>query len=270
MKWVWCDVIVQLWPVFPLTLHVFFLPGTVTKYWARRSTRVWLSSCRSWFASKSECTKRIPPRRNPSAAWSWVSERSPSTWSCTRLSVSLFLPTVKRSRPKVQSLLHQRCLQWLQSCGTLSLGKIKKSLWMQMTSCNEPVTCSMARGLTLTPCNAFWALQNQNDLETIDDFVFNLHFFHPWPDVFFFPPVAGGLDEALYNVIAMAREQEIPFVFALGRKALGRCVNKLVPVSVVGIFNYSAAEASFFCCLLLCSLRVSVTFRSTWSSVFKL
>lgn len=54
--------------------------------------------------------------------------------------------------------------------------------------------------------------------------------------------VAGGLDEALYNVIAMAREQEIPFVFALGRKALGRCVNKLVPVSVVGIFNYYGAE----------------------------
>ncbi len=53
---------------------------------------------------------------------------------------------------------------------------------------------------------------------------------------------AGGLDEALYNVIAMAREQEFPFVFALGRKALGRCVNKLVPVSVVGIFNYSGAE----------------------------
>lgn len=58
--------------------------------------------------------------------------------------------------------------------------------------------------------------------------------------------VAGGLDEALYNVIAMAREQEIPFVFALGRKALGRCVNKLVPVSVVGIFNYSGAEVMHF------------------------
>ncbi|XP_013010098.1 selenocysteine insertion sequence-binding protein 2-like isoform X2 [Cavia porcellus] len=55
----------------------------------------------------------------------------------------------------------------------------------------------------------------------------------------------GGLDEALYNVIAMAREQEIPFVFALGRKALGRCVNKLVPVSVVGIFNYFGAEGLF-------------------------
>lgn len=58
--------------------------------------------------------------------------------------------------------------------------------------------------------------------------------------------VAGGLDEALYNVIAMAREQEIPFVFALGRKALGRCVNKLVPVSVVGIFNYSGAEVKHY------------------------
>ncbi|XP_068176637.1 selenocysteine insertion sequence-binding protein 2-like isoform X2 [Antennarius striatus] len=55
----------------------------------------------------------------------------------------------------------------------------------------------------------------------------------------------GGLDEALYNVIAMAREQEIPFVFALGRKALGRCVNKIVSVSVVGIFNYSGAEGLF-------------------------
>lgn len=64
--------------------------------------------------------------------------------------------------------------------------------------------------------------------------------------------VAGGLDEALYNVIAMARDQEIPFVFALGRKALGRCVNKLVPVSVVGIFNYSGAEVR------LCLLQVNM------------
>lgn len=61
-------------------------------------------------------------------------------------------------------------------------------------------------------------------------------------DIFITVSLAGGLDEALYNVIAMAREQELPFVFALGRKALGRCVNKLVPVSVVGIFNYSGAE----------------------------
>ncbi|XP_016332606.1 selenocysteine insertion sequence-binding protein 2-like [Sinocyclocheilus anshuiensis] len=56
----------------------------------------------------------------------------------------------------------------------------------------------------------------------------------------------GGLDEALYNVIAMAREQEIPFVFALGRKALGRCVNKLVPVSVCQMHDYRCV------CLCVC------------------
>lgn len=31
-------------------------------------------------------------------------------------------------------------------------------------------------------------------------------------------------------------------MFALSRKALGRCVNKAVPVSVVGIFNYDGAQ----------------------------
>ncbi|XP_078070509.1 uncharacterized protein LOC144494880 isoform X2 [Mustelus asterias] len=55
----------------------------------------------------------------------------------------------------------------------------------------------------------------------------------------------GGLDDALHAIIAVAREQEIPFVFALNRKALGRCVNKAVPVSVVGIFSYDGAENQF-------------------------
>uniref|UniRef100_UPI00398EB511 selenocysteine insertion sequence-binding protein 2 isoform X2 n=1 Tax=Pristiophorus japonicus TaxID=55135 RepID=UPI00398EB511 len=55
----------------------------------------------------------------------------------------------------------------------------------------------------------------------------------------------GGLDEALHTIIEVAREQEIPFVFALNRKALGRCVNKAVPVSVVGIFSYDGAENQF-------------------------
>ncbi|XP_069784780.1 selenocysteine insertion sequence-binding protein 2 isoform X2 [Narcine bancroftii] len=55
----------------------------------------------------------------------------------------------------------------------------------------------------------------------------------------------GGLDEALYTIIEVAREQEIPFVFALNRRALGRCVNKAVPVSVVGIFSYDGAENQF-------------------------
>ncbi|XP_062399744.1 selenocysteine insertion sequence-binding protein 2-like [Sardina pilchardus] len=52
----------------------------------------------------------------------------------------------------------------------------------------------------------------------------------------------GGLDEALYTIINTCREQDIPFVFALSRKALGRCVNKAVPVSLVGIFNYDGAQ----------------------------
>ncbi|XP_041042284.1 selenocysteine insertion sequence-binding protein 2-like isoform X2 [Carcharodon carcharias] len=55
----------------------------------------------------------------------------------------------------------------------------------------------------------------------------------------------GGLDDALHMIIEVAREQEIPFVFALNRKALGRCVNKAVPVSVVGIFSYDGAENQF-------------------------
>ncbi|XP_077376803.1 selenocysteine insertion sequence-binding protein 2-like [Festucalex cinctus] len=52
----------------------------------------------------------------------------------------------------------------------------------------------------------------------------------------------GGLDEALHKIIDTCREQEVPFVFALSRKALGRCVNKMVPVSLVGIFNYDGAQ----------------------------
>ncbi|XP_041855947.1 selenocysteine insertion sequence-binding protein 2-like isoform X2 [Melanotaenia boesemani] len=52
----------------------------------------------------------------------------------------------------------------------------------------------------------------------------------------------GGLDEALNTIINTCREQGVPFVFALSRKALGRCVNKAVPVSLVGIFNYDGAQ----------------------------
>ncbi|XP_075787994.1 selenocysteine insertion sequence-binding protein 2 isoform X2 [Pelodiscus sinensis] len=55
----------------------------------------------------------------------------------------------------------------------------------------------------------------------------------------------GGLDETLHAIIDCACEQNIPFVFALNRKALGRCVNKAVPVSVVGIFSYDGAQDHF-------------------------
>ena len=60
-------------------------------------------------------------------------------------------------------------------------------------------------------------------------------------------PVAGGLDEALNNIVGIAQENEVPIVFALGRRALGRACAKLVPVSVVGIFNYEGCEVSSKC-----------------------
>ncbi|KAM8801980.1 selenocysteine insertion sequence-binding protein 2 isoform 6-T7 [Rhynchonycteris naso] len=55
----------------------------------------------------------------------------------------------------------------------------------------------------------------------------------------------GGLDDTLHTIINYACEQNIPFVFALNRKALGRSLNKAVPVSVVGIFSYDGAQDQF-------------------------
>ena len=52
----------------------------------------------------------------------------------------------------------------------------------------------------------------------------------------------GGLDEALNVILDLCSEQEVPFVFALGRRALGRACAKLVPVSVVGVFSYEGSE----------------------------
>ncbi|XP_037020625.2 selenocysteine insertion sequence-binding protein 2 isoform X2 [Artibeus jamaicensis] len=54
----------------------------------------------------------------------------------------------------------------------------------------------------------------------------------------------GGLDDTLHTIINYACEQNIPFVFALNRKALGRSLNKAVPVSVVGIFSYDGAQGT--------------------------
>ncbi|XP_063312594.1 selenocysteine insertion sequence-binding protein 2, partial [Pelobates fuscus] len=55
----------------------------------------------------------------------------------------------------------------------------------------------------------------------------------------------GGLDDTLQTIIDCAQEQNVPCVFALNRKALGRSVNKAVPVSVVGIFSYDGAQDHF-------------------------
>lgn len=124
-----------------------------------------------------------------------------------------------------------------------------------MTICNELLTWRKLQRPTLTPCKR--SLLSPSRIGSNWSLYISFAFLSPVASCAS-SCLAGGLDEALYNVIAMAREQEIPFVFALGRKALGRCVNKLVPVSVVGIFNYSGAEASSLCCD---SLRVTI--RST-------
>lgn len=55
----------------------------------------------------------------------------------------------------------------------------------------------------------------------------------------------GGIDEVLSKIISTAQEQGVPVVFALCRSALGRAVNKIVPVSVVGILNHNGAEDAF-------------------------
>lgn len=55
----------------------------------------------------------------------------------------------------------------------------------------------------------------------------------------------GGLDDALQLIIQLCKNQSIPYIFALGRRAMGRAVSKLVPVSIIGIFNYSGAEESY-------------------------
>jgi len=52
----------------------------------------------------------------------------------------------------------------------------------------------------------------------------------------------GRLDETLNSIIEMCQQQRVPFVFALGRRALGRACAKPVPVSVVGIFSYDGVE----------------------------
>merc|ERR1711990_233550 len=45
----------------------------------------------------------------------------------------------------------------------------------------------------------------------------------------------GGLDDVLSQLLLYCEENQIPIVFALGRRALGRACGKFVPVSIVGI-----------------------------------
>lgn len=55
----------------------------------------------------------------------------------------------------------------------------------------------------------------------------------------------GGLNEALNNLKTLSSNHNIPCVFALSRKALGKVCRKPSFISCVGIFNYEGSEANF-------------------------
>jgi selenocysteine insertion sequence-binding protein 2 len=72
----------------------------------------------------------------------------------------------------------------------------------------------------------------------------------------------GGLDDAINNIIKSSIDQDVPFLFALGRKGLGKAVNKLVPISVVGIFDYSGAEVNITHNYVIdCNLKISIFYK---------
>ncbi|CAN7988280.1 unnamed protein product [Ixodes hexagonus] len=54
----------------------------------------------------------------------------------------------------------------------------------------------------------------------------------------------GGLDASLQTLLQFARSQFVPTVFALRRRTLGSLTRKKVPISCIGIFDYSGREAS--------------------------
>ncbi|ESO82987.1 hypothetical protein LOTGIDRAFT_134361, partial [Lottia gigantea] len=78
----------------------------------------------------------------------------------------------------------------------------------------------------------------------------------------------GGLDDALNNILNMCTEQEVPYVFALGRRALGRACAKLVPVSVVGVFNFEGSERQFWRLIEL-TQKATDSYKEMVSSVEK-
>lgn len=58
-------------------------------------------------------------------------------------------------------------------------------------------------------------------------------------------PETGGLDEAVRRLLDTARKLDIPIVYALSRRKIGRVLLKKVPVSCCGILNYQATEETW-------------------------
>ncbi len=58
-------------------------------------------------------------------------------------------------------------------------------------------------------------------------------------------PETGGLDEAVKRLLDTARRLDLPIVYALSRRKIGRVLMKKVPVSCCGILNYQATEETW-------------------------
>lgn len=55
----------------------------------------------------------------------------------------------------------------------------------------------------------------------------------------------GGLDASLQALLQFAKSQFVPTVFALRRRTLGSLARKKVPISCIGIFDYSGREEHY-------------------------
>lgn len=58
-------------------------------------------------------------------------------------------------------------------------------------------------------------------------------------------PETGGLDEAVLYLLELARKGNLPVVYALSRRKIGRVLKKNVPVSCCGILNHQGTEETW-------------------------
>ena len=56
--------------------------------------------------------------------------------------------------------------------------------------------------------------------------------------------LVGGIDDVVKEILDLARQQDVPVVFALNRRQLARILKKKFNIGCVGLFNYDGAEVS--------------------------
>jgi selenocysteine insertion sequence-binding protein 2 len=55
----------------------------------------------------------------------------------------------------------------------------------------------------------------------------------------------GAIDDKLQEIIDLARQEDVPVIFELNKRKLGKAVGKSIKVSVVGIQNADGAHQQF-------------------------